>query len=319
VNITRETWARLQRTETLLVFAAAQQFPEKRRALWDGIDLEESDRMYLTRFVSGFDPGGLRAVDYQVRYPFSTERTIEKAMERLVDQGILDRGKDRFSFTPEGMNVARTWLERAGDLLDGVAASAASEADTEALLELDKKILEGLYKPPQAYPTPILSSRAHGLQPDYSERRLWHHWQLVWSMIASHEDAQESVRKERGIAPLEWFILRQLWFVSRQPWRARLQGSSLHAIADRYAPIEEAACRETWAQLLDQGLVEGTYESPKISEQGMNLHDADEEEVDRRFLSCWPRLSDKEIDMLTRIVEELNGYLERKLRVEEST
>jgi len=310
VNSTRETWANLQRAETLLVHAAMHRFPAQARGLWDGIELEGAERMYLTRFVSGFDPTHLRIVDYLTRYPFSTAAAIEGAFASLAAKDVLVRNDDVYAFTDHGMQVAHTWLRRVGALLDNVATEVLSASDAETLLQFDHRILDALRQSKGAYPMPIFAHRSRGLQPPFDPPRLWHHWQLAWSMIACDEDAQEHVRVAEGVAPLEWFFRRQLWFVHQRPWRARVRGMSLHALANRYAPVEEPACRQAWAALMAGGHGDGAYDAPRLSAKGLDMHEAAEKASDDLFLSCWPRFGAEEIDALEALVHQVNETCE---------
>jgi len=311
VTIKRETWANLQRAETLLVHAAVMKSPQGMAGLWDGTELQGSDRMYITRFASGFDPAHLCATDYVTRYPFTTSDAVERVFGRLVDKAVLEHGARAYSFTAHGMRIARSWLERVGQVLDAVASSALPDEDARRLLQFDQRIVRGLQQTAGEFPAPIFANRARGLQPAFDSPALWHHWQYVWTMLALDEDAQEYVRQSDGIAPLEWFFRRQLWFVENRPWRARVKTTSLHELANRYAPVAETNCRETWESLCAQGLVTGSYESPELSGQGAKLHDQAELQVDQLFLARWPVLAPEEVRELESLTGRMNQYCEK--------
>ena len=318
MSIPRETWIELQKAETLLVHAGRSRFPALARRLSDDFPVEGHDRVYLSRLFSGFDPTHITADVYCVRYPFSTVSAVKEVLDRLCGTDFLEPTGDGYAMTSTGMELARRWLENADAMLSGLVGNAFRAPDAEALVRFDLRIVKALGKRSDVFPTPIFEFRAHGVQPVYGPPQLWHHWQLVWSMVACDEDAQEHVRKARGMDPLVWFFLRQLWFVTERPWRARLAGSRLHAIANRYAPVEETTCRDTWERLVRLELVKGSYESPALTERGLATHDEDEQEVDRLFLSRWPTLADVELSELTELTTRLNQHLERLLQENET-
>jgi hypothetical protein len=318
VDIPRQTWIEIQKAETLLVHAGRSGFPEAAKRLSDDFPVEGADRVYLSRFFSGFDLSCITADAYCVRYPFSTPSAVEEVLDRLCGTGFLEPAGDAYAMTPRGMKVARLWLKNVGAMLSGLVGDEFRAPDAEALARFDRRIVEALGERSDAFSTPIFEHRAHGVQPTYDPPQLWHHWQLVWSMLACDEDAQEHVRKARGKDPLEWFFLRQLWFVTERPWRARLAGSSLDRIANRYAPVDEAACREAWERLVRLELVTGSYESPALTQRGFTAHDEDEQEVDRLFLSRWPAFSAAELAELTELTTRLNRHLEQLLEGDET-
>jgi len=317
MQIPRETWPQLQRVETLLVHAGQRQRREQARHLMDGCPVNGVDRVYLTRFVSGFDRSGIRAADYLVRYPFSSLEEIDAALGRLCDVGLMTTAGAAYTMTPLGMDVCETWLARVGGLLDGLGEDAFDEADTERLIDFDQRILRSMEQPSESFPTPIFDCRRLGLQPNYEPPRLWQHWQLAWSMVACHEDAEQFVRTARGIDPLQWFVRRQLWFVPRRPWRVRIVGSTLHAVAQRYAPVSEEACRAAWLALVERGYAAGTYEAPEITDAGLAAHDTDEGELDRLFFERWPTFSEQEVAGLLDLIGRANAHLERLAATQE--
>ncbi|MFC2105060.1 hypothetical protein ACFLRV_00165 [Candidatus Bipolaricaulota bacterium] len=310
MSIPTGVWTQLQKAETLLVHAGRSSRPELARRVSEDFPLEGLDRVYLTRFFSGFDPTCIKASDYHVRYPFSTVEAIEQILLRLSEKGILVPSEDGFALTQSGTEIAMRWLENAGTLLADLGGDRISEADVVALIEHDQRILRSLAEPSNELTTPILRHRSLGMQPEYDPPRLWHHWQLVWSMLAGAEDAQEHVRKAMEIGPLEWFIGRQLWFVERRPWRARAVRSSLYSIANRYAPVGEDDCLAAWSSLQADGWTDGDYDTPKLSVWGFERRDEIEENVNRIFLSCWPKLSGSELAELTDLTSRLNRHLE---------
>lgn len=318
MSILRQTWIELQKAETLLVHAGRSGFPDLARRLSDDFPVEGADRVYMSRFFSGFDPRCITADAYCIRYPFSTPSAVEEVLDRLCGTGFVEPAGDAYAMTPSGMKVARLWLENVGAMLSGLVGEEFRAADAEALIRFDRRIVEALGEGSGTFPTPIFEHRVRGVQPPYDPPQLSHHWQLAWSMLACDEDAQEHVRKGRGLPPLEWFFLRQLWFVTARPWRARLAGSSLDRIVSRYAPVDEAACREAWEGLTRQGFVTGPFESPALTERGFAAHDEDEQDVDRLLLSRWPALADAELSELTELTTRLSQHLERLLQESET-
>jgi len=318
MQIPSELWPQLQRVETMLIHAGRRRRPEQVGHLMDGCPANGADRVYLTRFFSGFDPANIRSIDYLVRYPFSSLEEIGAVLERLREAGLVTSSGDAYAMTSHGLDVAKTWLGRVGELLDGLGGDAVGKSDVQRLIGFDHRILEAMERPSETFATPIFDCRRLGVQPGYDPPRLWHHWQLAWSMVACHEDAEQAVRKSRGIDSLQWFVRRQLWFVPRRPWRVRIVGSTLHAVAQRYAPVSEDACRDAWSALVRQGHAAGTYEAPEITDVGLVAHEADEDEIDRLFLDRWPSFRESEITELTALIAKLNGHLNRLATVRKS-
>jgi hypothetical protein len=189
--------------------------------------------------------------------------------------------------------------------------------DVQRLLAYDRRILEALQaaSPPQG--NQIFGHRLRGMHPSYEPPALWHHWQLAWTMAAASEDAEEYVRKLRGLAPLVWFVRRQIWFAHRRPWRARaLTLEALVRRATGYSPLDQAenACAQAIQELQERAWLQALDEEYRLTEQGLAVCDQDEREVDEHFLSGWPAFSDDEVQELLDITTRLNERCSELIR-----
>jgi hypothetical protein len=307
----RDTWTSLQRAETLLFQAAALPKMPQYRVLLDELYRESNSLNLLIRMVNGFDPENLSAQDYLTRYPFSSVEAIRAGLELLTKSGHMIKNEaGNYAATELGKQLIRRWQRGVAELMQSVDLGDIPPIDVDKLLTYDLRILEALKTASRPHGNPILRNRLRGIHPAYDPPKLWHHWMHVWTMLAASEDEEEYVRKLRGIDPLVWFVRRQIWFIHRRPWRARARTfEALVRRATGYSPIEDArgALSEAIQILKAQNwLIESDGEYG-LTNEGLAACDEDEREIDGYFLSCWPTLSEGEIEKLLDITERLNA------------
>jgi len=293
-----------------MVRAAAHQNPTLRAQLFEGFDLDATVRQLLVRMACGFDPGHLTAADYLVHYPFSTFEAIQAGLEHLAECGVVSaNGDGTYAVTETGEQVVRRWMERVAAMIQSLDLGAVPPADIQRLLHYDACILASIQATSQSHGHAIFNHRLRGLQPDYDPPALWHHWQLVWTMLAASEDEEEYLRKCRGMEPLVWFARRQIWFAHRRPWKARVETlDDLVLRATGHSPIDRAEthCRQAIGDLEERGWVQVVDGEFRLTPEGLAICDEDECEIDEAFLSCWPAFGKTEIDELLDISARMN-------------
>lgn len=312
--VKEDTWTPLQRAETLLVRAAAHQNPALRTRLFDEFELDGTARQLLVRMACGFDPDHLRPGDYLVRYPFSSVEAIRAGLEHLVEFGVAaPRGDNGYAVTELGERVVHRWMEKVSAMIQSLDLGDVPPDDVQRLLDYDRRILAAIQTTVRPHGHPIFHHRLRGLHPAYDPPQLWHHWQLVWTMLAASEDEEEYVCKQRRMDPMVWFARRQLWFVHRRPWRARVKTlDDLIRRATGYGPIHQAemVCGQAIGDLQDRGWVETVEGEYRLTPEGLALCDEDEGQIDGYLLSSWPAFSNDEVDELLAITARLNQHLE---------
>jgi hypothetical protein len=308
-----EVWTSIQRTETLMVAAAAHQNPIMRARLFEGVSLDATARQLLVRMACGFDPGQLCATAYLVRYPFSSIEAIQAGIAHLVEcRALAANGDGTYAVSELGDQIVRGWMERVANMIQSLDLGDVMPADVQKLLNCDLQILQTIRAASRPHGHPIFNHRLRGLHPQYDPPALWHHWQLVWTMLAASEDEEEYVRQCRGMEPLVWFVRRQIWFAHRRPWRARVKTlDDLVLRATGYGPIDQAEirCRQAVGDLTARGwiqVVDGAY---RLTPEGLTTCDEDEREIDEGFLSCWPAFRQEEMDELLDVTARLNRRL----------
>jgi hypothetical protein len=312
--VREDTWTPIQRAETLLVRAAAHQNPALRSRLFDEFELDGTARQLLVRMACGFDPNNLRAGDYLLRYPFSSVEAIRAGLDHLVGFEVaVPKSDGGYAVTELGERVVRRWMEKVSIMMQSLDLGDVLPADVQRLLDYDRRILAAIRASSRPHGHPIFNHRLRGLHPAYDPPELWHHWQLVWTMLAASEDEEEYVRKQRGMDPMVWFARRQIWFVHRRPWRARVRTlDDLVRRATGYSPIDqvETVCGQATRSLEDCGWVEATNGEYRLTPEGLAICDEDEGEIDGCFLSCWPAFSEEEVDGVLAITTRLNQRFE---------
>ncbi|MFC2079681.1 hypothetical protein ACFLSZ_06845 [Candidatus Bipolaricaulota bacterium] len=278
-------------------------------------DIDPALRSVFARAAYGFDPREIRARDYLTRYPFSSLDAIELQLRLLVDAGVLNGSHDdSFSLTDEAEQYLRLHTERVGESIDQLDLGDVSEEQVQKLLAHDHRILDGLRESVKQTPSPVFEHRLKGVHPEYDPPKRWHHWQLAWTMIAAHEDAEETIRVARGIDPLAWFARHELWFTARRPHRARMHTcSDLPKVAQRYAPMEDSVNQYQLALGLmkERGWLDGVGDACGLTAKGLEEADRDEAEVEEIFLSRWPDFSAREIAEMKDIADSINRQCEK--------
>ncbi|UCF09344.1 MAG: hypothetical protein JSW65_04585 [Candidatus Bipolaricaulota bacterium] len=310
----RQAWVSVQKAETKLVLTGVKLHPQEPIPPEARLDIDPSVRQVFARAASCFDPKEIRARDYLVRFPFSTVRAVERQLDALVTAGALTGlRKGKYALTAQGERTMRALTERVGASIDRLDLGVITEDQVGRLLAYDRRILEALTESVQGSPSPIFEHRLRGLQPDYDPPKRWHHWQLAWTMIAAHEDAEQQVREDRGIGPLAWFARHELWFTARRPHRGRMQScADLAKVAERYAPLAnpEEDCRAALEELRKRGWIDGVGADCDLTDQGIEAADRDEDEVEERFLARWPCLPGGEVEELKGIADAINERCE---------
>ncbi len=305
----RDAWTSVHRAESLLVQAAVHQNPTLRSKLFEGLELDLAAKALLVRMVHGFDSQNLRARDYVLRYPFSSVEAVQAGIEHLVQSGVaVAKGAGVYAITELGERAIRRYMEKVSFMMQSLDLGDLAETDALRLLDYDRRILEALRA---ALPRDdsIFGHRLRGLHPSYDPPALWHHWQLAWTMGAASEDAEQYVCKLRGLAPMVWFVRRQIWFAHRRPWRARaLTLEALVRRATGYSPIDQAekVCAQAIEELQERAWLQAAGKEYRLTEQGLAVCDQDERELDERFLSSWPAFSDDEVQELLDVTARLN-------------
>ncbi len=306
-----DIWTSVQRAETLLFRAAAYQNLPQFRKLFDGCEIDGDARALLVRMGCGFDPQNLVPEDYLVRYPFSSVEAIRAGLDQVVEGDHALRKEDgNYALNARGENAIRTWMQRVSVLMQAVDLGDIPQSDVQKLLAYDRRILEAIQAASRPHGHPIFNHRLRGLHPSYDPPQLWHHWQLVWTMLAASEDEQEYVRQQRGLSPLVWFIRRQTWFVHRRPWlvRAKPTLENLARRATGYSPIDRAeeACAQAVAELEARDWLETVGKEFRLTKAGLAACDKDERDIDANFVSCWPAFGEAELEELLDITTRLN-------------
>ena len=319
----RETWVAVQKAETMLVTTGVRLRPKDAPDLREGLEIAPDLRQVFARTVYGFDPKRIRAEDYLVRYPFSGVGAIEQQLRALVEAGVFTGPHgDAYAVTDEAEAHLRLHTERVGESIDRLDLGDIGEEKVQKLLAYDHRILDGIRESTERDPSPIFEHRLNGLHPDYDPPRRWHHWQLAWTMVAAHEDAEERIRVARGIEPLVWFARHELWFTARRPHRARMKScADLARVAERYAPLEDATkdCRAAIEAMRQRRWIEGEGEACRLTEEELALADRDEAEVEALFLSRWPEFTAAELAEMRGIADAINRRCEELVAQEQES
>lgn len=311
----RDVWNQLQRSETNMVQAAARTSPGALKENREKFEIDIESYGFLIRIASGLDSEHINAGDFLLRYPFSNNFLIEESLQKLVAVKLLElRPDSAYKTTFFGKQAVFSWMNSVGDMISRANCIEVTPQDVQKLLDFDHEIVDGMRKSRTQQNSPIFFNRLKGIQPHYQTEELWHHWQLVWSMIAAREDNEESLRQERGIKPLAWFIRRQLWFADRRPWLAGK--GTVDAFVSKstgYSPLSDPqdSCVQALQILWDQEWVEEIGESQyRLTPEGLAAADHDEAEIETRFIESWPKFSQSEFQELARLVKLFNTQYE---------
>lgn len=239
-------WKELQRAETLLVQTSLSLNQERRSKLFDGIELERPLLISLIRMSSGLNVNGFTPSDYQIRYPFSSGELIEDRVNKLVDLGYLakDENSENYRLSQQGLSLMRHYVSEIGAIIQSLDTEVMSKDEIDQIISLNHKILAGLEENIPEYGSPIFVNRLLGFQPDYSTKELWHHWQLVWTMLAALADEEEHIRQSQNLDPVVWFARRKIWLIDRMPWLAdSVTAESLSRDLQNYAPADNTKAK----------------------------------------------------------------------------
>ena len=319
----KDLWWELQKAETMLVQTSRSLHRERAGRIFEGVNLERSHLILLLRMSFGLNTDGFTAGDYHLRYPFSSRELIIDQLYILADSGYVSikDTSDAFSLTEKGSKLVTTYMNETGELIQLLEISEITNAEIQTLIEMDHKILDALVENMGGYNSPILKNRLGGVQPDYSEQRLWHHWQIIWSILAALEDEQEYFRKSNNIDPFAWYIRRNLWFISQRPWLGGPQTTEdFVGYFNSYAPVKDAEKKIDTATraMRSDGWLESEGDTLKLTREGLHEHEKDERQVMERFFNRWPELSQDEIERVYAIVSRLNNILEQMKQPAES-
>lgn len=313
-------WTQVQRIETLLVQASAKthrHLAGKHREDY-GIESDLHEAL-LIRMGSGLDVNGFRVADYQVRYPFSSATKLQEALnEMTTTHGWMEIVADgQYALSPSGKEIVSSWMHNMGEMIMSLDLGDVSENDIDLLIQYDHEILETLSEAERPHNRPIFSNRLRGVQPDYATSELWHHWQLVWTMIACREDEEKYVLKQSALPPLVWFVRRQLSFIDCKPWLVRgpMTVEFLARRAEGYSPLDDPIqeVTHTISQLDELGwLHKADKDEYRLTEAGLAAFDHDEKQVEQNFESIWPDFGErtpKFLELLARFTAHLQGFM----------
>jgi len=310
----RETWVAVHKAEGRLVRTGMRLRPKDAPDLREGLEIAPDLQQVFARTIYGFAPKRIRAQDYLARYPLSNVNAIERQLRALVEAGVFTGPHgDAYAVTDEAEAYFRLHTERVGESVDRLDLGDIDDEQVRKLLAYDHRILDGIRESTETDPSPIFEHRLKGLRLEYDPPKRWHHWQLAWTMVAAHEDAEERIRAARGIEPLVWFARHELWFTARRPHRARMRScGDLARVAERYAPLEHAEtdCRAALETMRRRGWIEGEGDACRLTEQELERADRDETEIEELFFARWPDFTDAELGEMRGIADAINRRCE---------
>jgi hypothetical protein len=307
-------WTEVQRAETLLFQSAVRTHIDDYQAIIKSLNFPPDSLNIMIRVMSGFNSQRIRAEDYLQRYPFSDPEAITAKLETCVEHELMSRKPcGVYVATETGYQNVKNWMESTGKILSRHQLEGTLAEDAQTLVAHDYRVVSHMAQvaSPQKYP--IFVNRLQGLYPDYDPLHPWHHWQLVWTMIAAREDSSWRVYREKSIAPLATFFHRQLWFRDRRPWLARGRLHTLEdltAWAERYSPLPSGVtdCAEAIEELTAQGWIDPGAKHFQLNDAGLSAGDAAESAIDADFLRLWPELAQEEQEAWHTAAQRLNKY-----------
>lgn len=307
-------WTEVQRAETLLFQSAVRTHIEDYRAIINSLKFPPDLVHIMIRMVSGFNSQRIRAADYLQRYLFSDLEAITAKLESCVEHELMARKPDGVYVATEiGYRNVKNWMESTGKIISRLPLEGTLADDAHTLVACDYRVVSHMAQAASPEEYPIFANRLQGLCPDYDPLHIWHHWQLVWTMIAAREDTNWRVCREKSMAPLACFFHRQLWFRDRRPWLARGRLHTLKdltAWAERYSPLPGGvtACAEAIEQLTAQGWIDPSAKHFQLNDAGLFAGDAAESAMDADFLCLWPELTLEELETWHTAALRLNAY-----------
>lgn len=310
-------WDRIQRIETLMVQSAAKKHRQIGLKHLEDFQIEPGPHNnLLIRIGSGFDPQNIRVSDYHRRYPFSSVKQIAKTLDEMHEQHgwVTPLGEGHYQFTELGVEIVTAWMNNMGKMIMTSPTGTLTGEDIESLIAYDFQILEAMKTSPRPHDGHVFKHRLKGIQPDRHPPELWHHWQWVWHMICFREDEEGHVRRQRGLAPLAWFVRRQLSFADLRPWlvRAPLTVEHLANRAKGYSPMDDpqAEAQAALAILDESGWLRTDGENEyRLTEAGLAAHQADEQKIEDGFMSAWPDFGE-DAAQFEQLLERFNQHYE---------
>jgi hypothetical protein len=308
-------WKELQKAETLLVQTSIKYNKEQSGEIFANVTLERPLLILLIRTSSVLNIKGFTANDYLIRYPFSSTELITVELEKLVAQGFISKRDNSsiYLISKTGLEVVNHYIQERGNIMDLLDLGQLKTEEINELLEIDHRIVNAISLGASKENNPILYNRLSGLQPNYTPRKLWHHWQLVYTIMAFQDDAIEHVRKSKGLDPLTWSIRRNVWFVEKRPWLAKsVTFEGLVGGSQNYAPQEdpETKIAESIDALKKVGWLIEEDNEYHLTKEGLIAQDKDQELIMKLFFSKWPEISKLEMNRVYQSVKMLNNHLE---------
>ena len=307
-------WTEVQRAETLLFQSAVRTHIEDYQAIIKSLNFPPESLNIMIRLISGFNSQSTRAEDYLQRYPFSDLEAVTAKLETCVEHELMSRKSDSvYVATEKAYRSVKNWMESTGKILSQHPLEGTLADDAKTLVAFDYRVVSHTARVASSQEYPILRNRLQGLYPDYDPLHLWHHWQLVWTMIAAREDSSWRIYRDKSMAPLTTFFHRQLWFRDRRPWlaRGRLHTlEDLNAWAERYSPLPGGVtdCAEAIEELTARGWIDPGAKHFQLNDAGLSSGDAAENAIDADFLRLWPELAQEELEAWHLAAQRLNAY-----------
>ncbi len=307
-------WTELQKLETLLVQTSRSQHSERASAIFADVSVPRTSLRFLLRMTSGLDKKSFNAEDYLFRYPFSSQELIHHEIEQLAELKLAEQNSDgTYRITTKGLDIVDHWMLEMGSIIESLKFSEADEEVLAEIIEMDHTILNSLIKSANPEEDKVMINRLSGHQPDYETPQTWHHWQLVWTMLAALKDEEIQYRKSQDISSVEWNVRRRIWFVHRKPWLEDV--ANMEVLKNGligYAPVDDVGAKimDALDNLKEKGLVIEHSDTFTLTDEGLRIHDVAEGQILDNFLQRWPDLSTKVINEFYNKLKSLNNYLE---------
>ena len=245
----RETWVAVHKAEGRLVRTGMRLRPKDAPDLREGLEIAPDLQQVFARTIYGFAPKRIRAQDYLARYPLSNVNAIERQLRALVEAGVFTGPHgDAYAVTDEAEAYFRLHTERVGESVDRLDLGDIDDEQVRKLLAYDHRILDGIRESTKTDPSPIFEHRLKGLRLEYDPPKRWHHWQLAWTMVAAHEDAEKDCQ-----AAIE--TMRQRGWIEGEGDACRLTEQELERADRDEAEIEELFFAR-WPDFTDAELAE---------------------------------------------------------------
>ena len=310
-----ELWSEMHRAETLLLLTSRSLNKERADKIFEDVHLERPLLILLIRMTSSLDPEQFSAQDYLIRYPFSSVTGIQEALDELINLGFAEKlsYSDDYRISLKGKSLVEHWMIETGRIIETLDLGAIPYSDLLKLIEFDNSILKSIAGHKTASTAPIFYNRLKGMQPNYEELHLWHHWQRVWSMLSALKDEEEKLRKQLGLSPIAWKLRRQLWLNINKPWLTNeLNVEKAAKRLQYYAPVDKPVenVNNAVEELQKSGWLKIDDSTLALTQKGLNAHTKDEETLTLNFIQLWPKMTNDEIMELLELFLKLNSHLE---------